>query len=179
MTITTNLAQFLIDVVTNIFVLKITLPGMLGETRKAFLRNDVINNGSVLWTYVNGVATQYVPANNGNISTKDNLINRLNMCHGPTYHLTIEYYNSISGSQLDGSIAMGGDWLKIFKLNPSFNDVLRAGHCVTINAVPIHFKPQVAGYQMLYMHANFARDVLAANSLNDGYNIVPRISCGV
>ena len=73
------------------------------------------------------------------------------------------------------SFRLAGKWLKLFGINPhKYTDIYKEGKYINISALqPLMCKLQNDGYNMLYLHSNFAKSVSAASTDLDNNYIVP------
>ena len=73
------------------------------------------------------------------------------------------------------SFRLAGKWLKLFGINPfKYTNIYKEGKYLNVSALqPLVCRLQNDGYNMLYLHSNFAKSVSAASTDLDNNYIVP------
>lgn len=164
MTNTLNVARFLIDMVNSLFYLQILLPSLPGETDVTVISRTA---AGLQPTYmVNGGVVA-----GGGLAAIDPAILSARLALQETISFVL-CFNDVNAppNTSNYSLRLSGPWLKIFNLSPNLVD----GYYTLDRFNPtlqVQFRNH--GFDMLHMHANFARAVQAASGIKENYAIGP------
>jgi hypothetical protein len=178
----TNVANLLFEIVNSVRIIKITFFNLPGEdlTKTTIL----YYNGTATSSLITGVryivqGVDKTPTSSGATFTSDvvALIKaRLDMQTDCQFSISyIDHFKALaSHKDTTGTVKMSGPWLKLLGLNPLLDDYKTEGKYVRLDKnTPLVCTLKVDGYDMIHMHANFARAVLGPAGIADNYCIVP------